>query len=273
MNISRPGRPGIPGLLAAGSLFAGVVVLLLMLALQGPPGQAPLPAGSTEVWTTDSDERATEHEGFALWGTDRTGGPLRWDACAPVLFVLSTVDAPPSAADDVQQALDMLAAASGLSLVLDGTSDERAHTGRPLVERDGEGWRWMPVLIAWAGPDATDLPLTALDRGLAVPVAVRDGDREGLVTGQVVINASRTDLVPGFGDRSDAVGATLLHELGHVLGLDHVDDIAQVMSEDPGSGPVRFGDGDLAGLRAVGADAGCNPAPAPESGRGLVARP
>ena len=248
-----------------------------IVALQWPRGQGPVPndaarAPSTDV-ATSAPAASTGEVGFALWGTDGAGGPLRWDACAPVTFVLSTVDAPPHAEADVRTALTMLAEASGLELVLEGPTDERPDARRPLVERSGGGWRWRPVLIAWARPGATDLPLTPLDRGVAVPVAVRDGEHEGLVTGQVVINAARTDLVAGFGDRSDAVGATLLHELGHVLGLDHVDDVTQLMSEDPGSGPVRFGDGDLAGLRAIGAAAGCRPAPAPESGRGLTGAP
>ena len=252
-------------------------VALGIVALQWPRGQGPVPDDGARAASVDdalpTPAPATADEGFALWGRDQHGGPLRWDACAPVTFVLSPVDAPAHAEADVRAALAMLAEASGLDLVLEGMTDERPDARRPLVERVGDEWRWRPVLIAWARPGATDLPLTTIDRGVAVPVSVRDGDREGLVTGQVVINAARTDLVAGFGDRSDAVGATLLHELGHVLGLDHVDDVAQIMSEDPGSGPVRFGDGDLAGLRAVGSDAGCRPAPAPASGRGLTGAP
>ena len=248
-------------------------VALGIVAFQWPRGQDLILTDRAEAPSVDTTAPVPEGAGFALWGRDRHGDPLRWDACAPVRFVLSTVDAPPHAEDDVRTALAMLADATGLDLVLENTTDERPDARRPLVERSGDGWRWRPVLIAWARPGATGLPLTTLDRGVAVPVAVRDGDRESLVTGQVVMNAARTDLVAGFGDRSDAVGATLLHELGHVLGLDHVDDVTQIMSSDPGSGPVRFGDGDLAGLRAIGAEAGCRPVPAPESGRGLVSAP
>jgi hypothetical protein len=208
--------------------------------------------------------------GYAVWGLDHRGTPLRWDACAPVRLLLSEQDAPEHAARDLTIALDLLRDATGLDLQLIGGTDERPDIGRPLVEWDGARWRWRPVLVAWAQPGAGDIPLTALDRGVALPIAVRDGDREAYVTGQVVLNADRGDLVAGFTDRRDAVGATLLHELAHLLGLAHVEDPAQLMSTDPGSGPVVLGDGDLAGLRAIGAEAGCNPAPPPEAGRGLA---
>ena len=244
-------------------------IALLMVALQWPRGQAPIPTDADEVSGARTPIEAAAVDGYMPWGTDRDGGPLRWDACAPVRFRLSTAEAPSAAEEDLRRALALLAAASGLDLVLEGTTEERPDAQRPLVERSGDGWRWRPVLIAWARPGETELPLTVLDRGVAVPVAVRDGEREALVTGQVVINAARSDLVSGFGDRADAVGATLLHEIGHILGLDHVPDRTQIMSEDPGSGPVELGAGDLAGLRAIGAAAGCNPAPAPEAGRGL----
>lgn len=217
-------------------------------------------------------EAPPRSEGHALWGRDHRGAPLRWDACAPVHLVLNLDGAPSEAERDVRAALALLAEASGLELRLDGPTEERPDIARPLVTLDGGRWRWNPVLVAWAGPGEGGLPLTAQDRGVALPVAVRDGDREAFVTGQVVLNARRTDLVPGFGDRRDAVGATLLHELAHLLGLAHVDDPDELLWDRPGTGPVVLGPGDLAGLQAVGAGAGCNPAPAPSVGRGLAVR-
>jgi len=272
----RRRRSKIAPLVGLGLLVAAAVSVALAVTLLRIDGAAPSPAG---------DETPREHAApvsigvdesdgsFAFWGRSRSGGPLRWDACSPIPFVVNLQEAPESAEEDLLVALRMLADASGLELVLVGSTEERPERRRPLVEPQGAGWRWRPVLVAWATPATTDIPLTASDRGVALPVAVRDGEREAFVTGQLVMNADRIDLVPGFGDRSDAVGATLVHELGHILGLDHVDDPAQLMSTDPGSGPVELGPGDLRGLRAVGADAGCLAVPPPASGRGLVATP
>lgn len=247
-------------------LAASALVLLALLAR--PPGPDAVVAGP--VPRVDGPEGDADREGYAVWGRDGQGAPLRWDACAPVPFVLNGDGAPPGAADDVRAALSRLADASGLDLVLLGTTEERPSRDRPLVERDGSGWRWRPVLVAWTAPGEGGLPLTPLDRGVALPVAVRDGDRESFVTGQVVLNVRRADLAPGFGDRADALGALLLHELAHVLGLDHVDDPGELMWDRPGEGPVTLGPGDRAGLRAIGADAGCRPSPDPAAGRGLA---
>lgn len=250
-------------MIGAALAISAALTALLVGALRGAePTSTSAPAAAPAV----------AEDGFALWGTDQHGEPLRWDACTPVRFVLSSIEAPVNAEDDLRSALAMLAGASGLDLVLEGTSDERPTMTRPLVEPDGDRWRWRPVLVAWMRPEdaaAAGLPLIAEDRGIAVPVAVRDGDRESFVTGQLVINAAREDLVAGFGDRATAVGATLVHELGHILGLDHVEDRGEMMSKDPGSGPVVLGPGDLAGLRTVGSAAGCNPAPPASAGRGL----
>jgi hypothetical protein len=270
VDTRRRRTAGIPALIALAGAVAGGGTLLLALAIV-PTDVTPPAAGGPPSGSSPGPVQAHRDGSFALWGDDHRGAPLRWDACATVAFALSTAAAPEHAERDLVAALAGLAEASGLDLRLTGTTDERPTRSRPLVELDGETWRWRPVLVAWASPGETDIPLTAADRGVALPVAVRDGDREAFVTGQVVINAQRRDLVAGFGDRSDAVGATLLHEIGHVLGLAHVDDTTQLMSEDPGSGPVVLGVGDRAGLRAIGAAAGCSPAPSPEVGRGLVA--
>lgn len=270
MDTRRRRTAGLPALLTIAVAVAGGATLLLALVLV-PRDMAPTAVDGPPSGSPPSSVQAHHDRGFELWGVDHRGAPLRWDACESVSFTLSAASAPAHAERDLLAALAVLAEASGLDLRLTGATDERPTRSRPLVEREGDTWRWRPVLVAWASPGETDIPLTAADRGVALPVAVQDGDREAFVTGQVVINAQRRDLVAGFGDRSDAVGATLLHEIAHVLGLAHVEDAAQLMSEDPGSGPVVLGAGDLAGLRAIGAAAGCNPAPSPEVGRGLVA--
>jgi len=256
-------RPVLGPLIAGALLVAGLLTALIawssLTGASGAASPAAPPAAAPGA-----------AHGYAVWGFDHRGAPLRWDACEPVRLVLSEAEAPDHAVRDLTAAITLLRDATGLDLQLVGTTDERPRVDRPLIDSDGAGWRWRPVLVAWAQPGEGGVPLTTFDRGVALPVSVRDGEREAYVTGQVVLNAARTDLSDGFADRRDAIGATLIHELAHLLGLAHVEDVSQLMSAEPGSGPVVLGTGDRAGLRAIGAETGCNPAPSAGAGRGLI---
>ena len=71
-------------------------------------------------------------------------------------------------------------------------------------------------------------------------------------TGQVVLDAE--DLAPELdrrGGRAE-VRSVVLHEVGHLLGLDHVDDPSQVMYEYSSPEVTTYQAGDLAGLEALG---------------------
>jgi hypothetical protein len=245
----------------------------LVTALLGASSTPARPTAAVAVADPEPEPPTPGQGSYAFWADDHRGGPLRWDACTPIEFVLNPTDAPPDAEQDLAAALGILADLTGLELVLTDLTDERPDRDRSLTVAHADGWRWRPVLVAWTHPSTTAFLLEHSDRGVALPVAVRDGDREAYVTGQIVLNAARTDLVAGFGDRSDAIGATLLHEIAHVLGLAHVDDPDELMWTEPGTGRVAFGPGDRAGLAKLGRQAGCNPAPPPSVGRGLIVSP
>jgi hypothetical protein len=54
------------------------------------------------------------------------------------------------------------------------------------------------------------------------------------------------------GDRPDLAQAVVLHELAHLLGLDHVDDPDELMFPEQLEDSVGFGPGDRRGLAAAG---------------------
>ena len=202
-------------------------------------------------------------EGYDVWARNHDGTPVRWDPCSTIELVIDDTGAPPSWRADLARALDEVTEVTGIDFEVVGTTDERPELRRPAYQPDRYGDRWAPVLVAWSPPGEGDLPLATTDRGLAIPVAVGiDGDRT-YITGQVVLNRDRDDLSLGFDDRAGSWGATLLHEFAHLLGLAHSEDPTQLMAPYPGSGPVEFGEGDRAGLQAVGRDAGCREAPEP----------
>lgn len=248
-------------MVAALVLGAGVAVGTLLAVRQPPPDRAIDAPVDAPVGASD--------EGFAVWARNGDGTPVRWDPCSPVELVVSRIGGPvgyPTEAllADVEDAVDRLSAATGLELVVRGTTDELPDADRSAVSTDATGRRtWAPVLVGWRAPGEGGLPLRDVDRGVAVPVAVGPSDERVYVTAQVVLNSERTDLIPGDADRATSWGATVLHELAHVLGLAHVDDPDQLLHTFPGRGPVRFGEVDRAGLAAVGTDGGCLAVPPP----------
>jgi hypothetical protein len=190
------------------------------------------------------------------------GKPVRWNPCAPIHYVVNVSEAPDGSLQDVQEAVSRVSADTGVSFTYDGSTTEIPHRNRPpyLPERYGDGW--APVVIAWAYQAETDIPFQeGEDQYAAVsrPLAPADGTPQ-FVSGWVVVNAADRN-PPGWALPSDQ-GPTVLHELGHIMGLDHVSSKYELM-EPSGGYLTDFGPGDLAGLERLGTDQGCLTTPPP----------
>lgn len=180
--------------------------------------------------------------------------PVAYDPCRPVDVVVNLDGAPEGAQTLVTESLDRLSAATGLQFDYEGTTDEQPTSGRAVFQPDRYGDRWAPVLIGWRTPEQQPA-LAGQVAGLGGS-AWASASAEGTkvyVSGNVTLDGPEfADLVDT--DRGTEIARSIvLHELGHVVGLQHVWDADQLMYATT-NGTVRdYADGDLAGLAQLGA--------------------
>lgn len=217
-----------------------------------------------------------EHGPFEFINSNDDGTPITWDPCRPIHYVVNPAGQLLGGDALIREAIERAAAATGLRFVDDGTTDETWSDERHEFQPSRYGDRWAPVLIVWsngsavtalAAPTAPEPVLVAgkvvgrrlLDpAGIGGPVAVGlDEANKAHVSGKIALDVDDLARLMGAPGGSDMVRAVIMHEIGHVLGLGHVDDPAQLMYEFGGN-LTDWGPGDLRGLHAL-ATGECHP--------------
>lgn len=235
--VSRAAAKILPGVVAAVAATAVIafsptedmlrVRRLLGFDNQRPADVVPVPqgVGSFEFLHTQP-------------GTDE---PVGYDPCRPVEVLVNPDGAPANMDELVNTGLAHTSAATGLKFTRVGTTDARDVASRGTIRR-------QPVLIIWAAPD--EVPELAGDvAGVAGSIATQQAGRMRYVTGRVVLDR---DLFSTFSRREASIAQAIVdHELGHLVGLDHVDDIGELMHPHSLE-RTTFGPGDLEGLARIG---------------------
>lgn len=186
-----------------------------------------------------------------LHSTD-AGDPVGYDPCRPVRYVVRPDGAPPEGAMLVADALGTLSAATGLSFVDVGTTDEVPTMDRALIQPERYGDGWAPVLVAWS--DEAEVPeLAGAVAGVGGSAAVPGADGRGrwLAAGRVALDGPDLTVMLTRDDGYAQARAIVVHELAHVLGLDHVEDARELMHPRT-SARTDLGPGDLEGLALLG---------------------
>ncbi len=174
--------------------------------------------------------------------------PVAWSPCRPMHVVVNDAGAPPGFVDQVLAAFGDLSVATGLAVTYDGLTDEVATADRPLFQPARYGDRWAPVVVGFTD-DRTVGELAGDVAGLTVTHMVEARGESHIVTAEVFLDAETLGMPSQSG--YPAYVAVLRHELGHVAGLDHVDDQSQLMYPWT-TGVVTYQDGDRAGLARLG---------------------
>jgi hypothetical protein len=179
------------------------------------------------------------------------GQPVRWDPCQPIHFVVRATGEIAGGAIALQRAIDEVSNDTGLLFVDDGTTTEAPSPSRSAYQPDRYGAVWAPVLISWATP-AEYPQLAGNVVGLAGPVATQ-GKNARLVSGEVVFDAPDLARIAGLPNGATVVHDVMLHELGHLVGLGHVDDPTQIMNPVTVRPLSGYAEGDRRGLALLGA--------------------
>jgi hypothetical protein len=226
------------------AITACVVAALVLFNLS--PG-----AAQVRQWLGIGDDRlgaAVDSDGsgsYAFLATVRgSDEPVAWSPCEPIEYVVNPDGAPDDWEDLLDDAVTTISEATGLVFDDGGTTDDRDFDGR-----FGLGGRPEPVLVGWADADEVG-GLEGDVAGLAGPISRGNGVIQHYVTGRVVLDrdafAELEDALDGFRRQR----AIVVHELGHLVGLDHVEDPDELMYRDTGA--LELGPGDRSGLAILG---------------------
>ena len=226
-------------------------------------GQPAVPAGEDR---TDTPPPGPEHQdhplgaarkpeaastSYKFLATNDDGTPVGYSPCRPLHYVINATLAPPGAERLVDDSIRTISEATGITFINDGPTSEAPSSTRAPYQKDLYGDRWAPLLIAWTTPEqAPQLKGPVIGTGGSTHFSFGDGPKS-FVTGSLELDAPQIaeDL-----DRSEGAAyatAVILHELGHVMGLEHVDDPAQLMYPEIGA-PDGLAAGDLNGLYELG---------------------
>ncbi|MCW2697988.1 MAG: Peptidase metallopeptidase [Modestobacter sp.] len=201
----------------------------------GTPAPAP-PGGGVHEFVALQDDGVT---------------PVSYDPCRPIHYVVRPDNAPDGGSQVIRDAVARVSEVTGLQFVFDGPTDEASTGSRPLYQPDRYGDRWAPVLITWQ-TEAENAEFLSDTVGEAGSAAVTiSGEPKVFVSGVVDLDAAAFAGFLAEPDGGAFARAVVLHELGHLVGLDHVADPDQLMYPETRNA-VDFASGDLAGLARLG---------------------
>jgi hypothetical protein len=195
----------------------------------------------------NGDEPDTHEPVYAFLDTVDGTRPVTFSSCRPLQVAVYPAGGPRNAEQLVREAVAQVRAATGLDIVVAGTFGGHAPNwnfeAAPITLVD-------PVSVSWQDGEAI-AAMTDDVAGLGgSPTVTSAHGTPYRVAGTIALARDWFVRMEEQGQHDLAL-AVVLHEFGHVLGLDHVDSPGELMYHD-NIGRTSFGAGDLQGLRLLG---------------------
>lgn len=270
----------------AGVLLVGIVVAALYAFYSG--GAAFLPERAYNYVAAQFEEVPNRLLPAAPLGNgteysylhfDESGNPITWDPCMQISYVMNPEDMPSNGKELVQSAVDSVSKHTGLKFVYAGDSNEAPTFLRQPYQPStypSQRKSWAPVLVSWLPDDEFKEAMEKEELkgdviGFAGPDIAYTDDYSNrkeflgptyFVSGKVTLNSSWFNSEQALSN-PDAARAVIMHEFGHLVGLDHVTSQSQLMSGE-NNGQLDFGDGDLTGLAKLGSGSCAKPHERPQ---------
>lgn len=184
--------------------------------------------------------------------------PVAYDPCRPIRYVVNPAAEPPGAEGLLDEAIGRISIATGLTFENLGPTVESPPGQREMFQPALYGDAWAPVLVWWTTPAQAPLlngDVAGFAGSASIPV-IDDFGGEGptvYVSGQVALDGPQlADVLSHDEGGRAAARAVILHELGHLVGLGHVNDSTQIMNPVGSHTVTEYSSDDLTGLNQLG---------------------
>ncbi|PVG81778.1 hypothetical protein DDE18_17580 [Nocardioides gansuensis] len=241
--------PVLVGLVVVGVVLAGLLALRPggdLMTVARMLGIAPeIYANPPEFTPGQGEFRFLRTQSGRAGSAD--GEPVGYDPCTPIEYAVNPAGAPDGWSELIETGIEHTEWATGLDFQYVGETELRPFND---LQHDFIAAKDQPVVIGFG--DASEFPGLADDvAGIGGSVAFTGGGagpgRTYFTTGSIALDV---DIFTDDAHPAE-LQAIVDHELGHVVGLDHVDSPAELMHAT-NLGRTTYGEGDLEGLARLG---------------------